>query len=264
MSAYSLNSASKLLVFVQNNLVEKLTAQVAQYAHARGLSIEDRSSNSMLQIDNCGIDWEQFDKVLVYGSVQFIRACKNSTIDKHILYTESDFSISSWFNVLGNNSLNGSGSVLSLAELSLKLKDAAFHVRPEFVDKAFAGGVYTAESWQSIVNERRLSQDLSCWVSPIKPIIAEFRCWVINYEVIEISQYRRNDKMNVIREESHEVLDEARRLAAIYSPASCYVIDIAQTEHGYKVIEFNPIHCSGWYAANIDKILDAWVTYLSV
>ena len=33
---------------------------------------------------------------------------------------------------------------------------------------------------------------------------------------------------------------------------------IALTPEGYRVVEFNPIHSAGWYAANTARVLRAW------
>jgi hypothetical protein len=34
-------------------------------------------------------------------------------------------------------------------------------------------------------------------------------------------------------------------------------MDVAMTADGYKVIEFNPVHGSGWYAVDIAHVLEA-------
>ncbi|MEO7900721.1 MAG: hypothetical protein ABIZ35_11405 [Capsulimonas sp.] len=50
-------------------------------------------------------------------------------------------------------------------------------------------------------------------------------------------------------------------LAARYAPTDAFVCDIAATNQGLKVIEFNRINGGGFYLANVDTVvrsLSAW------
>jgi hypothetical protein len=67
-------------VFVQNNLVERLTAPVATWARKFDLNIIDVSSTENLVVDEMGIDWAEHHPVLIFGSVQFLRKCKSSKL----------------------------------------------------------------------------------------------------------------------------------------------------------------------------------------
>ncbi|WP_199028844.1 hypothetical protein [Ralstonia sp. ASV6] len=65
--------SESVAIFVQNNYVERLTAPVAIFARAAGITLYDRSSTTNFDPDDCGIDWTGFRFVLTYGSVQFLR-----------------------------------------------------------------------------------------------------------------------------------------------------------------------------------------------
>jgi len=67
--------------------------------------------------------------------------------------------------------------------------------------------------------------------------------------------------MQVRRETRLEIVEAARRLANRYLPTPCVVLDIALTDSGYKLVEFNPINSSGWYAADIGSVLDEWIAW---
>lgn len=248
--------------FVQNNYVQSLTASVAEYARANGIALEDRSSSQGFDPDKCGIAWSQYDLVLPYGSVQFLRQVKKSSLAKYVPSREHDFAVSRWAQEFGNRALNGSGALFPASAIGVMLAvGGPQHIRPDMVEKAFTGGVYDEAKWDSMVESRKLPADTMCWISPLREIFAEWRCWVVGGEVIEISQYRQLNAMKVERTESSLMFMAAQTLADVYVPTQCVVLDMALTNDGYKIIEFNPINCSGWYAADVDRVLKAWMNY---
>lgn len=247
--------------FVQNNYVMPLTIPVATFARARGIALEDRSASSAFDPDDCGIDWGQYDVVLPYGSIQFVRQLKSSTLAKFILHDELRFSTSAWVPRFGSDALNGAGRQASALEVADLLRVGSYHLRPATIDKAFPGAVYDAVQWRNVRNERALPDDLLCWVAPVQLIQNEWRCWIVGNQVVEISKYREDGEMCVQRESSHEVMAAAQGFADRYLPAPCVVLDIALVDGAYKLIEFNPIHSSGWYKAEVGTVLDAWLEW---
>lgn len=180
-----------LAFFVQNNYVERLTAPVAVYARSHGICLEDRSSNKDFDPDNCGIDWSQYDLVLPYGSVQFVRQLKTSSLARFVLHDESRFATSAWVAEFGSDALNGAGRIAMVREVAELLRESPCHLRPDSVDKAFVGGVFGLDGWERIQVERDLDEDLACWVSPLQVIDKEWRCWVVGGR-IEL-QYEWNE-----------------------------------------------------------------------
>lgn len=245
--------------FVQNNYVERLTAPVAIYARSHGVSLEDRSSHKEFNPDDCGIDWGQYDLVMPYGSVQFIRQLKSSSLARFILHVESRFATSAWAAEFGTDALNGAGRQATAAEVAELLRDGPYHLRPDVVDKAFVGGVFNRTEWVKTRSERDLSDALVCWVSPLQVIDKEWRCWIVGGQVVEISKYREAGQMAVELEADKGVWAVAQRFADRYLPAPCVVLDLASVQDSYRLIEFNPIHCAGWYSARVDVVLDAWM-----
>lgn len=79
--------------------------------------------------------------------------------------------------------------------------------------------------------------------------------------LVEVSRYRANGQMSLTRELDPSVREAARRLAEIYKPAPCAVLDIARIGNRYSLVEFNPIHCAGWYAADVPTVLSAWLAW---
>ena len=248
--------------FVQNNYVERLTVPVATFARQNGFALEDRSSLIGFNPDDCGIDWTQYVVVIPYGSVQFLRQCKASSLSRFVLHDESMFATSKWIPFFGAKALNHAGRAAPVGQVAGLLEQGgSYHLRPDRVDKAFTGAVVGLQEWLSVVSERTLDTHLGCWVTPVQAIAAEWRCWVVGGRVISISKYREESKMAVSPESSVEVWAAARELAGVFLPEPCVVLDIAKTDRGFSVVEFNPIHCSGWYAADTPKVLTKWAEW---
>ena len=52
-------------------------------------------------------------------------------------------------------------------------------------------------------------------------------------------------------------LDFADQMIRQWQPARAFVMDVAETPDGPKIIEINNINCSGFYACNMGRIVDA-------
>lgn len=255
-----------IAALVQNNFVTRTTAPFAEAVRERGIPLFDRSLDPEVpfDFDGCGIDWGEYDHVLVYGSVGLLRRCLKSRLAPFISYDATAFSTSGWAAKLKNRALNANGLLVPLFEVESVIGAGWAHVRPDAEDKAFTGGVYDSETFARLVEDRQhmLTDDLPCWVSPPAEILSEDRCWIVGGEVIEISRYRQKGVRYYERNTRRDVYEAARELASIFHPVENVVMDIANTPDGYKVIEFNPIHGSGWYGADIGHILDHWTSHI--
>lgn len=82
----------------------------------------------------------------------------------------------------------------------------------------------------------------------------EYRCWVSNQKVSSISRY--NDYITNYTV-SREIVDYAMDFVTAHKHLpSCYVLDIAETDHGIDIVELNDLEASGRYGKNgFDKFL---------
>jgi ATP-grasp domain, R2K clade family 3 len=248
---------TKSCVFLQNNLVTKLTVPVANWANARGIPIVDVSSNTALDVDRCGTDWSEYEQVLPYGSTQFIEKVSASAIFECLGYTAHAFEATRWNEYLWSRMLNGEGVVKTAQECGEFLEDGPRHIRPLTDGKRFNGGIYSKESWEEIFKEKALRDSMKCYISKPKEIEREWRVWFVDEVAIEASQYRDNGVMSVCKNEGcEEAMREAQSMANEWLPTKDVVMDVALTKDGFRIVELNPIHSSGWYAAHPDKILD--------
>lgn len=250
----------KPCIFVQNNYVTRVTAPVAIFARENGIDLVDRSCGADFDPDKLDIDWSAWDPILPVGSVQFMRSVKRSaSLSKYILHDEVSFSYPFCVHKLGGEMLNNEGVLLPAARIADLFARGKWHVRPSQVDKAFTASLFDAQTWQAMLEERVLQENLLCWASPPKTILGEWRTWTIDGQVIEISRYRDEIGMRRDLDVPPEVRQYAYKIAPIWQPAPVSVMDIALTADGPRVLEFNPVHGSGHYAARVDVVMKAWL-----
>jgi hypothetical protein len=255
---------TKPVVLIQNNYFEKLGRLIQpclDFCVNHDHDFIDRSLTDEFDPDNLGADLSQWPGVIIYGSVGFLKRCRYSGLAPWAFYDPEAFASSTWVPVFGEDSLNGDGVVIEVNELLKRLKAGErLHVRPDRDDKAFVGAVHDLASWKAMIETRREERqripdpELPCFVSSVKPIRAEYRCWFVDDTLVDISTYRRNGEAHIERCLDPSVMKEVERLAGIYLPMSTVVMDVAETDNGYKVIEFNPINSSGWYGADVDGV----------
>ena len=95
-------------------------------------------------------------------------------------------------------------------------------------------------------------------ISSVKEIIAEYRIIVVDGKAITGSSY---DCLTIPPD---DVMDTASIVADIWNPIDVYVVDIAKTSTGSKVIEYNQFSTSAIYACDQKKIVDAIEKYLGI
>lgn len=238
---------------LQNNTAPVLynMRPVAEFCHENGHNIIDRSLVEGFDPDSLP---EVNEPIIIYGSVDWMKAfLRSSRFSSHVAFSPGMFSISFWRNALGPAALNGDGRVWPAAYVPF---NGPLHIRPESEDKAFAGGIYDDDSWKMIREQQPTTR---CWASPPKHIKSEYRAFIVNGAIISASLYREKGENVRVLVDDTGLLAEMQELADIYHPASAFVMDVASTESSMKVIEYNSINCSGWYAADVGKVLEALI-----
>jgi hypothetical protein len=196
-------------------------------------------------------------KVYVCGAIKLAHIARikgwapGSFLNEH-------FSFDIWLRQLGTEMLNADIEAGSLAQVKHP-SGARFFIRPLEDNKAFDGMVIDGEmlaDWRRDPAKSHLQQ-VDVIVSPVKDIYREYRLFVVNREIITGSVYKIGGRAEMSPDVEDYVRDYARSVIARWSPAESFVIDIALTEQGLKVIEFNNINSSGFYASDVAKYVDA-------
>ena len=108
----------------------------------------------------------------------------------------------------------------------------------------------------------QLRPDTMVVLSVPKTIDAEYRWFIVGGKVITGSMYRNCGQLYSELQTDPAVIAEAQSFVdGKWLPSPCVVMDLALTDFGVKVIEWNCINSSGFYACDVKAIFKALWEY---
>lgn len=143
------------------------------------------------------------------------------------------------------------------------VKDALF-IRPNTNDKCFSGGVVSRENfgrWSNNAINYDVTADTLCVIAKPQKINAEYRLIISHRKVITGSMYRENGQQVLSKIVPRQVFEFAEIAVRVYSPLDFYVMDIAEIDGEYSVLEIGCLNAAGLYECNIDRIVEEIVKY---
>lgn len=261
------------LLVVQNNHVVRLTEPVTKAALARGIAVHDVSSGDQVARRPLPTEGGPWGPILLIGSslfpTQWLEAVPE--MGRWIHRDEDMFDAALWAERMDARMLNARGHATTIADFSAS-DLPAMHVRPRDGMKLVGEKVRTESQAGSMsvpgivvapteITALGIDPATPIWASPVREIRAEVRTWMIGGRAVAGSTYRIDGTHD--RRADHPFVDEAAAVAvadhARWSPARHYVVDHALTDEGWLVIEYNPIHSSGWYDADPGVVLEAFM-----
>lgn len=207
------------------------------------------------------------DRVVIpYGSTKLTRI-SNERGWRGNCFNPDTFKTHVWADYR-DDMLNSDGTVVRVRDVSKFFEgtdlDQKWFVRPVEDLKAFTGIVtdaYEIISWMGGVESNKFSKhfndDTLITIAKVKKLYSESRFFVVGGKVIDGSYYRMAGQIQVSHIKQPETLAYAQEMADKWLPHECCVMDLADTDDGIKVIEFNTINGSGFYANDIKKIVFA-------
>jgi hypothetical protein len=200
-------------------------------------------------------------KVYVCGAIKLARIARDKGWVPGSFLNEN-FKFDIWHAQLGAELLNHDITSGTLAEVRTSHL-AKFFIRPAEDNKAFDGMVMDSETiadWRRDPAKVHLHQ-MEVIVSPVKAIYREYRLFIVNGKVVTGSVYRIGGRAEISPDVEDDVLAYARSVIATWTPADSFVMDVCLTQDGLKVIEFNNINSSGFYAINVPRYVNAMQTH---
>lgn len=135
-------------------------------------------------------------------------------------------------------------------------------IRPTKDSKAFTGAVFNYHEWKDVVENylhnyrsELFNEDTLIQVSTPKKIYQEIRCWVINGKVVTASNYRIGSQVIYQRVIDDEPIKYAQKMVDLFQLNDAFVIDVCETDSGWKIVECGCINCAGFYDADMYKML---------
>lgn len=203
-------------------------------------------------------------RVVVMGATTMIGIAKERNWNPGAFYNDN-FDHNEWVKNLGFYLLNYDSEVCRFNDINPSYNP--FFVRPCEDRKVFSGQVIDKanfEVWRRSTEQvaysgyTTLTPDTMVVVSPLKAIHAEWRFFVVDGKIVTGSLYKRGDRvihLPLLHNEDSEIF--ARQMVDKWQPDRAFVMDVALTDDGYKVIEYNCLNSSGFYASDVSKIVNA-------
>lgn len=164
----------------------------------------------------------------------------------------------------GEHTINHGSFICTLADSIDWAKHSKLFIKPSKDAKVFTGKVFNALEWKDFVYEKlhdpsneRVSESTLIQVSKPHTIIKEARVWVVGEKVVTSSYYKFHGDVPFEETVATEGLDFAQRMAHMYNVADAYVMDIALTLEGWKIMEVNCINSAGFYKGDVKSIVVA-------
>lgn len=151
-------------------------------------------------------------------------------------------------------------------------------IRSNSGSKQFSGGVFTVDEYlkeYDYLKQKNINLDFV--IAPPKKIKEEWRCVIINHEVISTSQYMNDGDLEIrsYKETPKEVIKFAEywvKKHMMMFPDS-YVLDVCDVgewtdmgnggwDYNFKVVEVNNLLTSSFYMSNIDLIVSVIINQI--
>jgi hypothetical protein len=264
----------KPVLVCQNNHVRRLTGPAALAAHALGVAVHDLSSDADMTGRPALPSGGPWGPVLVMGSVAFVDqwARRDPALSRWVFWDDARYDAAAWSEAMGDAYLNHGGRPTTVGEF-VASRGEARHVRPRSGVKLIGDvvrdedhdgrrGLQGAVFAPAELAARNVDPALPIWTSPPRAILAEVRVWMIGGRPACWSTYRALGRAAYSTSQTmcERAVDAAVRLHGTYRPDRHYVVDLALCDDGeWRLVEYNPIHSSGWYAADPETMLTAFL-----
>lgn len=178
-------------------------------------------------------------------------------------FLNDNFDFQIWGSRFGELALNHDARMVPFGEVQNWFPQ--FFIRVVDDSKAFPGGVWNWEDFairQRMVlagndRSRSLKPDTLVVVAPIKHLLFERRYFVVEGKVISSSLYRVGGKPQISDVPDEECDAFVQKAIIRFMPARAFVIDVAGTPEGIRVVEINCFNSAAFYACNIGKLVEA-------
>ncbi|MEM6806662.1 MAG: ATP-grasp domain-containing protein [Bacteroidota bacterium] len=208
---------------------------------------------------------------IFYGSTTLMLNAYHSPYRSGVFYNPEKFTSQRYVEKWGKHMLNADGHSLRFEDFVAKKLEtqSSWFIRPNSDDKSFAGGTMSKEEIadfydkiQHIDNPKLNSQSLIFVASP-KKIKKEWRNFIVGGKIVASSRYALNGNLNVSTQDiSKNMIDFAEARTKEFAPHDIFVMDLAETSNGYKIIECNCFNGTGFYQHDIKEIVKSISEYL--
>jgi hypothetical protein len=198
--------------------------------------------------------------VVFHGRTTLIlRALAHPRWRRGVFFDPERFQHRAYAQAWGTDLLNAGAEVLTWEALLARPwpgGEARF-VKPNDDLKRFTGGVLRhadcAALHARLVEVGWAPPGSEVVVGPAREVDAEWRLFVVGGAIVTGSMYRPSADAFV----PPEVETFARGVVARWTPADAFALDVARVDGGFKVVECNCLNGSGFYLADVERLVRA-------
>lgn len=208
-------------------------------------------------------DIEVSGPAVVIGSMSLSRHAVRKGWTPGAWMKAEGFGYEAYIEAFGDLMLNHDARIVRFAN-ALDHDMETFFIRPDDDGKLFAGTVMDRSDfaeWQAKIASAdstwTVTPDTKVVVSSLKTIQTETRFVVVDSEVIAGSLYKVGGRVRYDGQVSPAVEAFARQQAQVWTPDRVCVLDVAETDEGMRIVEFNNFNSAGWYECDVRRIVMA-------
>lgn len=264
---------------IQTNLVDiQQQLDVRKYALAAGARVKEVVVIPMEDSIQLPVSLNAFEDgvIIPYGSTSLVKRihvlnelCDGYPAFRGLCYDTETFRVDRWIKER-DDLLNSDITVARVDQLHNYLldenPDSYWFIRPLSDLKVFQGmcaQLREIRQWKTSKESRsfQIEDDTLVVIAEAKQILAEYRYFIVGGTVISGSRYHPGGRKLPERVIDFERLTNAQLMANAWLPHENCVMDLADTEDGLKVIEFNCINAAGFYNHDINAVVEALTRY---
>lgn len=206
-------------------------------------------NGDVLNPDKTKYIFDENENYFVLGSYPLTRYVHK--ISPNAVFSLENYNFKDWYEIFGAENMLNYAPQFCLAKDIIWINEEMF-VRPFEDTKSFNGGVY---------NKNTLKFDGECVAAKIQNIQKEFRFFVLDGKIIASSQYKQNGELYSNHLVDDGAIDFAKKMIRMFDFKG-YVIDIADVNETYKIVELNCFNASGFYNINLYHFLNEILIFL--
>ena len=210
---------------------------------------------------------------IAYGSTTLMRIAQAERWNPGC-YFNNKFDFRYWKEAYGQHLLNNDAIVCKFKDVLVDAPE--IFIRPCADLKQFTGRIIKHdefEEWREntlkMDSVSSLTGETKVSYASKKTIYNEHRFFVVGRKVVTGSIYRLCNEFVGGSKGAHlsvepQARDFAQAMVDLWSPHDVFVIDIASTDVGYKVVEINCANAAGFYNSDVSKLVQAIHSYEGV
>ena len=218
-------------------------------------------------------------KNIVFGSIQnmhkALRLKSQLCVNKNdLICYYHDLKVSDYLPFLLFHYLNFCNSYFKYPS-QLNSDDFGKFIKSDSGEKVLTGQVFDDTLFQQIFQKQAgvIDSDL-LFLAPRKNVLREFRFWVLDDKIITASEYSWEKEKEPLKEIPPRIYDYVKSILGTYTPAIGFTLDVGVVGSrdvpdmkpnviydSFQVLEFNSYSSSGFYGADVGKIIDAVISY---